>query len=322
MDSITQAALGMAVGEAMLGRKIGRRAWIVGAIGGTLPDLDVLVSPFLSQIERLSWHRGYSHSLLVCVLLSILFWYWSKRWKWMKPVDGFTIWMTWFLLLFTHVILDSLTSYGTQLLLPFTDWRVSWDSINVVDPVYTVPLLLGLAITWWLSRKHGKRTNWPNSIGLLISSVYLVFTMSHKEIVEDVYHSSLTEQEIVYSELLTVPVKMGNIVWYGVAKSDDELHIGRYNSWRKNRIEFHSFPVNEHFLKTVDPYTADRLKWFSKGFYILAKKDGTIRMYNMQCDMQGVRDYGDFKAPTAFYFQLTPEGNGYELSTGMHKKEE
>ena len=41
----------------------------------------------------------------------------------------------------------------------------------------------------------------------------------------------------------------------------------------------------------------------------------------MQCDMQGIRTYGNYKAPTAFYFEITPLSNGkYDLTTGMHKK--
>ncbi|MDX1683811.1 MAG: metal-dependent hydrolase [Saprospiraceae bacterium] len=321
MDSLTQATLGAAVGEAVLGKKIGYKASIIGAIGGTLPDLDVLVSPFLSQLDRLSWHRGYSHSLVVCLALSLLLYFLSRRWKWLKPVNGFTIWMTWFLLFFTHVLLDSMTSYGTQLLLPFSDWRVSWDSINVVDPVYTVPLLIGLAMSWWL-RNKGHMWQWPNYIGLLLSSIYLVFTLAHKEIIEERIYEQLNEQNIEYDQLLTVPVKVGNIIWYGVARNSDTLHLGKYNSVYDNKIEFHSFPINAHLLDKVDAHTRERLIWFSKEFFTVAQKDGVIRLYNMQCDMQGIREYGDYKAPTAFYFQLTPSEEGYDLSIGMHKKEE
>ena len=321
MDSLTQAALGAAVGEAVLGRKLGYRASIIGAIGGTIPDLDILVSPFLSQLNRLSWHRGYSHSLLACLLLSVFLYLMSRRWKWMKGVNKFDIWLAWFLTLFTHVLLDSLTSYGTQLLLPFSDWRVSWDCINIVDPVYTVPILLGLIATHWWRRK-GRIARWPNDIGLILSSIYLVFTLSHKEIIENHFYKSLKEQKIPVDELLTVPVKVGNIVWYGVAKSDGELHIGRYNSLEKNPIRFHAFPINDHLLNDVDSKIISRLTWFSKGFYTVAEQNGTLRLYNMQCDMQGVRFFGNYKAPTAFYFQMEPGENGFELSTGMHNTKE
>ena len=89
-----------------------------------------------------------------------------------------------------------------------------------------------------------------------------------------------------------------------------------------NTIAFESFPINEQLLDGVDSELADRMKWFAQGFYTVAQEGRTIRVYNMQCDMQGVRHFGAYKAPTAFYFQIAPEmGGGYELSTGMHPKE-
>jgi hypothetical protein len=64
------------------------------------------------------------------------------------------------------------------------------------------------------------------------------------------------------------------------------------------------------------------MRWFAQGFYTVAQEGRTIRVYNMQCDMQGVRYFGDYRAPTAFYFQIVPEmDGGFELSTGMHPEE-
>ena len=87
---------------------------------------------------------------------------------------------------------------------------------------------------------------------------------------------------------------------------------------KKNKIEFHSFPINDHLL---DPHLVDKMKWFAQGFYTVAAHEGKIRIYNMQCDMQGVREFGDYKAPTAFYFEITTNANGdIELASGMHSK--
>jgi hypothetical protein len=87
----------------------------------------------------------------------------------------------------------------------------------------------------------------------------------------------------------------------------------------KNKIEFHSFPINDQLLSGLDEKLIDRMKWFAQGFYTVAEKDGKIRIYNMQCDMQGVREFGGYKAPTAFYYEITPKENGeYDLTSGMH----
>ena len=68
MDSLSQIVLGAAVGEAVLGRRIGNRAMIWGAVAGTIPDMDVLGKYFLSELDNLAFHRGISHSLLFSVV--------------------------------------------------------------------------------------------------------------------------------------------------------------------------------------------------------------------------------------------------------------
>lgn len=143
MDSITQAALGAAIGQAGF-RRLGRRAAAFGAVCGTLPDLDVLLSQG-DHWRYIVTHRGSSHSLLVLPLVAI-------------PVG----WLGWRLLgrrgtprewihlafwgLITHPLLDVCTTYGTQLLAPLSRRRFAIDCVALVDPVYTVPLLLAVAL--------------------------------------------------------------------------------------------------------------------------------------------------------------------------------
>jgi inner membrane protein len=319
MDSLTQAALGAAVGEAVLGKKIGNKAPVLGAIIGTIPDLDVFLMPFFDEFQKISVHRGYSHSILFCLLGAFLFAYILSKIKWVKEVPYRRLWMLSFFALFTHVLLDAFTSFGTQLFLPFTDWRVSFDSISIIDPVYTAPLLIGTLVSVFKYKKSDKKRGLPNSIGLIISSLYLLFTLANKQHIENVFNTQLEEQNILSFRMLSVPVAVGNTIWYGVAKDKTHLHIGKYSLLKKNKIEFHSFPINNQLLDGLDEKLVDRMKWFAQGFYTVAEKDGKIRVYNMQCDMQGVRQFGDYRAPTAFYYEITPhEGGTYDLNSGMH----
>lgn len=87
MDSITQAALGAAIGEATLGRKLGGKGAIVGATIATLPDLDVILSPFYGQFERISLHRGFSHSIMFTVIAATVLAMLMKKSKWTKEVS-------------------------------------------------------------------------------------------------------------------------------------------------------------------------------------------------------------------------------------------
>lgn len=88
MDSLSQITLGAAVGELLLGKKLGNRAMVWGAVIGTVPDLDVIGNYFLSDLQGLLFHRGISHSILFSVIGAIaLGWivfkmYESKEHKW------------------------------------------------------------------------------------------------------------------------------------------------------------------------------------------------------------------------------------------------
>lgn len=320
MDSLTQAALGAAVGEAVLGKKLGYKASLTGAIIGTIPDLDVLLLPFFDELQKVSLHRGYSHSILACFLGAFLIAYILNRIQWTNTASFTKLWFLSLLVLMTHILLDAFTSFGTQLFLPFTDWRVSFDSIGIIDPVYTLPLLIGLLVSLVKFDRTNPGRVIPNYLGLMISSLYLIFTLANKQHIETVFNQQLEEQNMPSFRLLTVPVSIGNMVWYGVAKDQSNLYIGKYSLLKKNNIQFDTFSVNDHLLEGLDAKLIDRMKWFAQGFYSVAEKDGKIRIYNMQCDMQGVRQYGDYRAPTAFYYEITPKADGtYLLRTGMHK---
>jgi inner membrane protein len=322
MDSVSQAALGAAVGEVVLGNKIGRKASILGAIVGTLPDLDVLLLPFYSSLARISIHRGLSHSIFFAILAAALLAFAFRRFKWTKTITYLRLFIFAYLVWLTHVLLDAFTTYGTQLYLPFSNKRVSWDSVNLVDPLYTVPLLLALALCAFAFKSNPIKKWQSVYVGLGVSSLYLLFTLWNKQQVVQSFETELQSQGIPYNELLTVPVKLANIHWYGVAKSDETLYIGQYNRIAKSNVNFHAFPIRNELLETVDANTADKMKWFAKDFYVVDNQDEKIQFYNLQCDMQGIIETDSFKAPTAFYFEMKVLENGVtELKVGQHQKQ-
>ena len=149
MDSITQIVLGAACGEIALGKKIGNKAILFGAIGGTIPDLDVLIGKlfYTNEIDSLAFHRGIMHSIPFAIVGALIFGFlFYKVYDYGYLRRGTTSLKDWiwlfFLSILTHPILDSFTPYGTQLFLPFSDYRVAFNNIAVVDPLYTLPLLL------------------------------------------------------------------------------------------------------------------------------------------------------------------------------------
>ena len=178
MDSLTQIVLGAAVGEATLGKRVGNKALFYGAIAGTIPDLDVLFGKLTDTITAIEWHRGFSHSLMFCVIFSfILGWFVNRIER--KANLGWKPWTKLFFLgLFTHVLLDAFTSWGTQILWPLNT-RFAFNSIFVIDPLYTIPFLVCTIAVLFYKRESKGRKRW-NTIGLLVSTSYLLATLGIK----------------------------------------------------------------------------------------------------------------------------------------------
>lgn len=311
MDSITQGVLGAAIGESMLGKKIGNKGALVGAIVATIPDLDVVLHLLYSKFEMLSIHRGFSHSIVFSVLGAFLGAFVLSKIRPLRTLHKSTLFLFAWLCLFTHILLDAFTAYGTQLFLPFSNQRVGFDSINVVDPVYTIPMMIGLILSLWVFRSKSKRS-WFNNIGLLISSLYLLFTLINKESVETTISERLAKENITYDSMMTMPVGVANINWYGVAKGNDQLYLLKYAQFSDEENPIHVFAVNEAYLDEIDPNMADKVRWFAKGFYTVDKVDDKIRIYNLQVDMRGVVNDGTKVVPTVGYFEIstgTVEGN-------------
>jgi inner membrane protein len=321
MDSITQAVLGAAIGEAVLGKKIGNKGAILGAAVATIPDLDVALYLFCDKFEMLSIHRGYSHSILFSIIGSFLIAYMLQRIKWAEKVGYWRLWIFTWLALFTHMLLDAFTAYGTQLFLPFSDARVGFDSVNVVDPVYTLPLMIGLLFSLFIFKNKPLRPVY-NYIGMAVSTLYLLGTLGVKNHVEHHFQTELAEQHIAYNSLLTMPVGIANINWYGVAKTDDGLYMHNYSIIHDDHLPFEYFPSNDYLLEGLNPILVNKMKWFAKGFYTLEKDGDKLRFYNLQVDMRGIVQDGEIKAPTVGYFVITPHEDGsFGFSSGMHKRE-
>ncbi len=143
MDSLTQMALGAAVGGAVLGRKIGPRALLWGAVCGSLPDLDVVVS-HSDPVRDFTFHRAESHAIFYQTLAAPLIAWGLVRINRAGNADYRRWLLAVWLCLTTHALLDAFTVYGTQLLLPFSDYPVGLGSVFIIDPLYTVPLLVGI----------------------------------------------------------------------------------------------------------------------------------------------------------------------------------
>jgi len=315
MDSISQGVLGAAIGEAVLGKKVGNKGALFGAIIATIPDLDIILYLFYDKLEMLSIHRGFSHSIAFSFLGAFAIAFVLSKIKWLQTVKMSRLILLSWLCLFTHIFLDTFTAYGTQLFLPFSNRRLGFDSINVVDPIFTIPLIIGLVLSLWVYRSSPKRSKY-NNWGLTISSLYLIFTLVSKEIAISNVSTHFAKKNIEYNDLLTMPIDIASINWYGVAKGKDSIYMKKYVMFSDEDYPTDVFAINDHYLTEIDAKVADKMRWFAKGFYTVEKENGKIRVYNLQVDMRGVVKNGDRKAPTIGYFELENVNGQTVFSSG------
>ncbi|MDR8393706.1 metal-dependent hydrolase [Aliifodinibius sp. S!AR15-10] len=277
MDTVTQITLGAAIGEAVLGRKAGNRAPMWGALLGIVPDLDVLANPFLNEVQQIIAHRGISHSILFCLVASPVFGWTISRLKWNRDVD----WRSWSWLAFwvisTHIFIDVCTSYGTQIFQPFSNYSASLNSIFIIDPFYTLPLLAGILGALFIKRNPQKR-RWVNFLGLGVSTFYLLLGFGIKWHVNSVFERNFQRQDMQVERYMTTPAPLTAFLWTGYAESDDHVYAGLYSVFDNDRdIEFTEIPKNSELITA---YRGDlplqRLLWFSHGYYTVQKKSDTV----------------------------------------------
>jgi len=267
LDSLTQAALGAAVGTAVLGRRVGPRAALWGAVCGTLPDLDVLLQHG-DPVRDFTFHRAETHALFWLTLVSPLL-----GWVLARLNRDRAAWRRWALLawlaLVTHALLDAFTVYGTQLLLPFSDYPVGLGSVFIIDPLYTVPLLAGViaALAWRVRRPEAAVR--ANAAGLVASTAYLAWSVAAQAHIEGEVQRTLAATPVEAGRVLVTPTPFNTLLWRVVVMDDDGYHEG----FRSLLDDGDEVRLTRHASRTdlVEPLRAEwavrRLAWFSKGFY-------------------------------------------------------
>lgn len=270
MDSLTQIVLGAAVGEAVVGKKEGRKGAAWGAVLGTLPDLDVLVYPFVDPVMQLAVHRSASHSFLVAMVAApVLGWLLKKihRRGQARTLDW--IWMV-LLTLTTHAGIDLFTVYGTQIWWPLSDYPCSFDTIFIIDPFYTLPLTLGVLVSLVAKRTSQLRMK-ANMAGILLSSLYLTWSCFAKLTVQGAFRQGLASNGFRTERLLTAPTPLNTALWMGIGMDNDSLRVGLYSVFDTGTPgQFISIGRNSQLLAGhMNDRAVQRLMWFSKGWYVL-----------------------------------------------------
>ncbi|SFB28546.1 metal-dependent hydrolase [Azotobacter beijerinckii] len=289
MDSLTQAVLGASVQGALLGRWQGRKALLYGALLGTLPDLDVLID-YGDAVANMTHHRGFSHSLFVLTGFALLLAGLLRRFRPHPGYSGSRLFLAVWLVLVTHVLLDSLTSYGTQLLWPLATPPVVWSSVFIIDPLYTLPLL-GAVLAGVLYRLHGRGLRWQYwALGL--STLYLGLTLAGKQMAESRVTAELERQGIRAEALFSAPTPFNSLLWRVLVR-DGEDYLEALVGWLDHQPpELIRLPHGTALMAGLDdsPQLA-RLRWFTQDWLRYDEIDGKLVVTDLRLGMTGAHPF-------------------------------
>ncbi len=265
MDSLTQIALGACVAAACVPPTQRRKGLLVGAILGTLPDLDVFVD-YGGAVENFSMHRGFSHSLFVLVPLAVAIWL-LLRWWWAPVRDAPRRWLAAVLLvLVTHPLLDAHTAYGTQLWWPLEPPPTSWATLFIIDPLYTLPLLLAAIVV--IARPSWRWTGRVLAAGLALSTAYIAWSWAARDLVIRNVRETLAAQDLEDAPVFLTPTPFNTLLWRVVVLDGDGYLEGLDSIVADDGpIVFtrHRSDV-EAIEQASDVPAVRRLTWFANGF--------------------------------------------------------
>lgn len=306
MDSITHIALGACMGELMLGKQLGKKALLWGALAQSFPDIDFIASFILPQVDDLIAHRGITHSIIFAIpagfilalitdrihrphestLKSLLAFFWSQ--------------------IILHDLLDTCNAYGTGLLEPFSKQRFGIDVLYVADPLFSVWIGIAAAMLIIIKRSSPSRKKWL-WFGFAPALIYFAIVVVNKINIHSSIKKSLDQKQITYKDYFTTPTPFNSMLWYAVVNTDSGYYIGYRSVFdESNRVTgFTFFYRNDYLLNNVDTKDeVEKLKRFADQYYTVEEWNDTL-VFNVLRFGQ-MLGWQHPKARFAFHYYLNP----------------
>ena len=221
MDPISQGVLGAVASGLCADRSTVRKATLVGWAAGMLADADVFIKSGSDPLLNIEYHRHFSHALMFVPLGGLLcacFFWWLTRKAWRLPFR--TLYLFSVAGYATAGLLDACTSYGTRLFWPFSEARVAWNIISIIDPVFTGTLLITVAIG-----VLRKRAAWFR-VGLIFACGYLLLGVVQRERTARLQNALAEQRGHASIGQRTVKPSIGNLVlWRSVYRDGDRFYV-------------------------------------------------------------------------------------------------
>lgn len=269
MDPVTQGVVGASAALAFSSHKHAKPAALLGLLGGMAPDLDVLIRSDSDPLLFLEFHRQFTHSLLFIpfgglAVALVLFMLMRKHWS-LSFVHYYKYCTLGYA---THALVDACTTYGTQLLWPFSDMRVAWNSISIIDPVFTLPIILLLLIGVLRQRPRFA------TVALAWAITYLTAgNIQRERAIDSAWQLAASR----HHSPLKVDAKpsLGNILlWKTIYQTDRHYYIDAVHSGWQKKIYFgesiQKLNMQRDFAwldsQSQQAIDVERFRWFSNGY--------------------------------------------------------
>lgn len=280
MDTLTHIVIGACIGELVAGKQLGRKAMLLGAMVQVLPDIDVISALWLPNVRELLAHRGFTHSILFALLTSFLLAFSSAFWI-KKPIPLGQWWAFFSIQLFVHLFIDAFNVYGTGWFEPFSHYRVSFNTIFVIDPLFSIAPAIVCVPLLFPIKNYYKRKRLA-AMGLSISAGYLFFCIENKLMIDSEIKTALRQQQIRYSSFFTTPTPLNNLLWYAVVKDTNRYNVA-YVSIFDNpaNIHFRHYISNNELINHENKDLSYLVR-FSKGYYTIEQWHDTLVFNDMR----------------------------------------
>ena len=286
MDPLTHGLLGATIGQGF-GHTLGRKALFWGALGSMLPDIDIALIPFSGPMGEWTYHRGVTHSVLVGPLVAWGLAAFVSRFVDTPPCSpprrgsealGAArprLWLALFLVaLLSHPLLDLCTTYGTQLLAPFSRHRFAVDAIAIMDPGYSLMFVIALLVAWRRGLASAP-ARVAAALALALSTGYVLHGLGLNARAEAYARRQLRDEGVVSAEVKAYPTLLQLYLRRVVVREGGAVRVGWISLWHPRPIAWERFTVPEDPLVQAARQTAEgRLfEWFALGQTVGAVAD-------------------------------------------------
>lgn len=268
MDVLSQAVLGSSLSQSFTDDKSKQLiALVIGALAGMAPDLDVLIRSSSDPILFLEYHRQFTHSLIFIpfgALICALFFYIFVK----KKLTFSQVYLFSFLGFATHGLLDACTSYGTQLFWPFSNERVSWNVVSIIDPLFTLPILFGIAFAAYRNNRTIAR------VTFIYAVIFLSLGVIQKQRAINSLNQLAQQRGHQTERILVKPSFANRHVWKLIYEYNGRYYVDAAKLlWNTELIEGDSvskFNAKNDFqwldLNSLQANDIERFRWFSNDF--------------------------------------------------------